>query len=100
MQSFDMKTAVDVVIAITLLECAALALHRRLTGAGMALRDIALNMASGLALMLALRSALSDAHAAWILACLLAAGLAHGADITLRWRRSAQPDSTPTGVTA
>ena len=78
---------IDLVIAVTLLECAALALYQRVTGKGLAPRDFVMNMVSGLCLMLALRSIARDAGAAWTALFLLAAGLAHGADILMRWRR-------------
>ncbi|MBC8058736.1 MAG: hypothetical protein H7Y61_19370 [Rhizobiales bacterium] len=85
--SFGIPHLVDLVIAVTLLECAALALYHRMTGRGVAPRDFAVNMLSGLFLMLALRGLASDAGIPWVAGCLLAAGLAHGTDIWLRWRR-------------
>ncbi|MES2974254.1 MAG: hypothetical protein V4757_11645 [Pseudomonadota bacterium] len=78
---------VDAVIAVTVLEALALALYHRMTGHGVAVHDYALNIASGLCLMLALRSALAGSGALWVAACLLAAGLAHGADIWRRWKK-------------
>ena len=66
---------IDVVIAITLLEAAALSLHHRLTGKGVAPGDFIVNLVSGLCLMLALRGALGDAGSTWVLAPLALAGL-------------------------
>ena len=80
---------VDLVIAFTLVEAAALLLYRSVTGRGVASGDFALNMLSGLCLMLALRGFARDSGVAWIALCLLGAGLMHGADIWLRWRRDA-----------
>jgi len=78
---------VDAVIVVTLAEFAVLLAWHKRVGAGVAPRDFALNMVSGLCLMLALRCAVRGSSAAWILALLLCAGLAHGADILRRWRR-------------
>ncbi len=85
---------IDFVIAFTVVEGAALALYHRATGKGVAPREFALNMASGLCLMLALRSLVQVAGAPWIALCLLAAGLAHGTDLLLRWRRDARTSAT------
>jgi hypothetical protein len=81
---------IDFVIAFTVVEGVALALYHRATGKGVAPREFALNLASGLCLMLALRGAVQDAGAAWIALALLGAGLAHGSDLLLRWRRGAR----------
>jgi hypothetical protein len=78
---------VDLVIAFTLIEAAVLLLYRHATGKGVAPREFALNMVSGLCLMLALRAFASDAAAPWTALCLLGAGVAHGTDMWLRWRR-------------
>ena len=96
---FGVAQIVDAVIAFTLIEVAALALHHRMTGAGVALRDIGLNVASGLCLMLALRCGVRDAGAPWIALWLLAAGLAHAADLSRRWQRDARPATiSPKGL--
>ncbi len=78
---------IDIVIAVTLLEMAALALYHRRTGRGMAPLDLVPALGAGLALMLAVRAALSDAAWMWVAAALLAAGLAHLADMRRRWPR-------------
>ncbi len=78
---------IDLVIVITLVECLGLTLYQRVTGRGVAPRDFLVNMVSGLCLMLALRCLARDAGATWVAMCLLAAGLAHGTDIWMRWRR-------------
>ena len=80
---------IDLVIAITLLEAAALSLHHRLTGSGVAPRDFIVNLVSGLCLMLALRGALGDAGSAWVLVPLALAGLTHAFDLSRRWRTRA-----------
>jgi hypothetical protein len=81
---------IDLVIAFTLVECVLLALYHRVTGKGVAPRDFGMNMLSGLCLMLALHCLARDAGAAWIALFLLAAGIAHGTDIWMRWRRDAR----------
>jgi hypothetical protein len=78
---------IDIVIVMTLLEGAALAVYHRRTGRGMAPRDFLPNLAAGLALMLALRAGLEGAGWGYVAAGLLAAGLAHAADLQRRWRR-------------
>jgi hypothetical protein len=79
---------VDIAIALTLVEGVALYAYHRFTGRGVAPRDFALNLFSGLCLMLALRFALSGIGWIGIATCLSAAGLAHAADIVRRWKRS------------
>ena len=78
---------VDAAMVLTLLEGLALALYHRVTGRGPAPQALALYLASGLCLMLALRVALAGTDAVWVVLCLSAAGLAHGADIWRRWRK-------------
>jgi hypothetical protein len=78
---------VDGVIAFLVVEVLALAVHHRLSGRGIAPREFVLNALSGLCLMLALRAALSGGAVSWIALALTAAGMAHGADLWLRWRR-------------
>ncbi len=84
---FQTGLLVDLVIALTVVEGIALALYHRASGRGVAPRDYALNLVSGLCLMLALRSVMAGAAWHWCAAALAAAGLAHGADIWRRWRR-------------
>ena len=97
--AFGLAQVVDLVIAFTLIECAALALYHRATAKGVAPRDFLANMASGFCLMLALRCAVRDASAAWVALFLLAAGIAHGTDIWMRWRRGARAASAIRRVT-
>jgi hypothetical protein len=82
---------VDAVLLITVLEGLALAAWHRATGAGVAPRDYALNLLSGLCLMVTLRGALAGAAPPWIMAGLAAAGAAHAADLWLRWRVAVRP---------
>ena len=82
-----MAQIVDAVIVLTALEGIALVVWHRRTGAGVAPRDFAANLVSGLCLMLALHAALRDLGGAWIAAFLLAAGIAHASDVWRRWAR-------------
>lgn len=77
----------DAVIALTVLEGLALWLYHRLTGRGVAPRDYALNLVSGLLLMLTLRSALHAAPWPMTMGFFAAAGAAHGIDLWRRWVR-------------
>jgi hypothetical protein len=78
---------VDLAIGLSLLEAGLLALYRKRTGRGVGLDDYALNLASGLCLMLALRAAVAGAGWAVIALFLAAAGAAHWTDLWCRWRR-------------
>jgi multisubunit Na+/H+ antiporter MnhB subunit len=80
---------VDTIIAITLLEVAALLLYHHQTKRGLGPREYLLNVVSGLCLMLALRCALAGSAWYFISAFLMAAGFAHVTDIALRLRQRA-----------
>jgi hypothetical protein len=79
---------VDLVIALTVCEGLFLAWLRRRSGKGLTLSDVVGNLAAGIFLMLALRAALlrepSENIAVWLVAALIA----HLADLYRRWRRS------------
>ncbi|RJP64609.1 MAG: hypothetical protein C4535_16965 [Comamonadaceae bacterium] len=85
------RLLLDGVMAFTVLEGLALWLFHRATGHGLAPRDYALNLVSGLCLMAALRAALSGAAWPWMAVCLAASGAAHGTDLWRRWRRQRRP---------
>ncbi len=78
---------VDLAIGLSVLEAAVLVLYRKRAGRGIGLGDYALNLASGLCLMLALRAALAGAGWAVIALFLAAAGVAHWAGLWYGWRR-------------
>jgi hypothetical protein len=94
-----LPTLIDAVIVVTLIECLALGAIRHWRGRGPAWRDVGLNIVSGLCLMLALRCLAHGEGASWVSTCLLAAGVAHGADLWRRWPRAPAHDSTA-GVVA
>ncbi len=79
---------VEFIIALTVLEACALLAYHRLTGKGLSPGHYALNLASGLCLMLAVRGLLVGDDWRWTVLCLSAAGLAHGTDL---WRRGQGP---------
>jgi hypothetical protein len=81
------RLLIDIVIAVTLIECGALVVYHHFTKRGLAPKDYLVNLCAGLCLMLALRSALADGWL-WMVLCLMAAGLAHGTDLWTRWKRS------------
>jgi hypothetical protein len=78
---------VDIVIALMVVEAAALITFHRLTGKGLNPRETITNLAAGICLFVALRLALTGAEWTWIGVALSAALLAHIADLTSRWRR-------------
>ncbi|MCU0967568.1 MAG: hypothetical protein MUF03_01895 [Rubrivivax sp.] len=77
---------VDIVLAVTLVEALVLLAYHRWTGRGLAPRDWLAGLAAGVSLLLALRVGLSGGGAVWIGAALTLSGLAHAADLRLRWR--------------
>jgi len=80
---------VDVVVAVALVELAALVAWRVATGRGLAAVDLVANLCAGLCLLGALRSVL--AVSAWPVCALwlAAAGAAHATDLVRRWRAAA-----------
>lgn len=78
---------VNAVIVLMVFEAVGLGWLYRRSGRGVPPREIQLNLLSGLALMIALRASLADAHQGIIVALLVFAGLLHGLDIRNRWRR-------------
>lgn len=77
---------VDIVIGFMAAEAALLAIHHRRSGRGLEPVALAGILLPGLALLLALRAALTGAAWPWIAGWLLAALAAHLADLRLRWR--------------
>ncbi len=78
--------AIDLILAMVVVEALALLAYRRITGRGIAAPDLIANLLAGAGLMLALRGALAGAGWPWIAVCMSAALLAHLADLWRRWR--------------
>ena len=89
---------VDAVIAVSLLEAAALFGWHHLTGAGVAPREWLANLMSGLCLMLALHGAVRERGPLWIAAFLMAAGICHAADLRRRWVRRTGRSTSRRGI--
>jgi hypothetical protein len=77
---------VDAILILVVLEAALLAAWHWRTGRGVAPAALAANLCSGGALLLAVRAALVGAWWGWVGAALLAALVAHLADLRGRWR--------------
>jgi hypothetical protein len=93
---FASGRVVDLLVLLCLLEGGLLAWWHGRGRRGPAPGDYALNLASGICLMLALRAALDRAAAHWIALALLAAGAAHGLDLWSRTRRARPGGRRPT----
>lgn len=87
LQTVGASRLLDVVMAVLLIETAALLAWHRATGRGLGARVLLPSLAAGLFLMLALRIALSGGSAAWLSLALAAAGLSHAVDLRQRWPR-------------
>ena len=83
---FTSSVLIDLVIAITIVEGLLLAGFHHVTGKGIAPGDFAVNLISGLLLMLAVRGVLVGAWWGWTAVCLTASGLVHATDLWRRWR--------------
>jgi len=79
---------VDLVLSFAVIEALVLALCCRKAARGPAFAELVPNLTAGLCLMLALRSALQGHGWAGLALWLAAAGVAHGVDLWIRWRRS------------
>ena len=90
---------IDVILALVALEGMALLLWHRRTGRGPAAIPLLCNLASGAALMLAVRAALTGATWPAVAACLLLSLVAHASELFLRVRdpqnRRVRRDYTP-----
>ena len=81
---FSTGRVVDLILAFVFLEAVFIAVHRGKTGRGVRLREIAAGMLAGVFLLLALRCALVGERWPWIATWLLAALIAHLADLAGR----------------
>jgi uncharacterized membrane protein YGL010W len=78
---------VDLVLAFVVLEAAMVLFHYRRSGRGLAPAALLSLLVPGVCLLMALRNALTGGDWVWLAAWLLAALLAHLADLKQRWRR-------------
>lgn len=86
---------VEWIIGAMLVEALVLWLWHRRHGNGLAPSAVLTILASGICLMLALRAALRGEPSVSVAAWLGAAGIAHAADLWVRWKRpvSGRPDA-------
>jgi hypothetical protein len=96
----------NLVLVISISEGLVLFGYHRLTGKGLAPQHYAMNLLSGLCLMLAIRSVAPALPAQFsdlappqllLITCLLVAGLAHWTDIYHRWNRESSRTSSHAG---
>ena len=96
---FSSGRIIDAILILVALEAAALLWWHRRTGRGPAPLPLLCNLASGAALMLAVRAALAGADWPVIAACLFGSLLAHGSELAVRLRGSSgsriQPQPEP-----
>ena len=84
-QLYQGPLVVDIAIGFITLESLLLWAFHKFTGRGIALADCVLTIVSGVCLMLALRCALTPDGWPGMALFLIAAGIAHGADLRARW---------------
>lgn len=88
---FSSGRIVDLILALMVLEGLLLVGWHRLTGKGPAPLDVVANLLAGALLLAALRAALMGAHWTHVALWLLAAFIAHLADLARRWRGALAP---------
>jgi hypothetical protein len=91
-------TLLEWVVALMVVEAAVLLVWRARTGAGLPTSAVLCVLASGIFLMLAVRAALTSASIESVAGWLLAALVAHVADVLLRWqrpKRGREPQGAP-----
>jgi hypothetical protein len=81
---------VDLILAVMVAEAVALGAWRAYSGRGIGLADLLVSLSAGVALLLALRFALTGAGWQAIAAALAAGGALHAADLARRWPRRAR----------
>ena len=85
-EAFSSGMIIDLVLALMVIEGVVLALFRARNGRGLASTSLVITLASGAALMLALRAALVGAPWPIISIWMLAGLVAHVFDLRARWR--------------
>lgn len=90
MQEFFRSGSVaDAILAVMMAEALLLLAYRKITGRGPAPADLAAMLLAGACLVLALRAGLTGAGWPVVALCLVAALVAHLADLSRRWTRAA-----------
>lgn len=92
--------AIDLVLAVVAAEAVLLSAYRVLTGGGLSLLSICSLLLPGVFLLLALKAALVNAGTTTLAICLVAALLAHMADLARRFEKSARRDRPAVGTGA
>lgn len=82
---FSGALLIDIVITVTVIEWVLLSWWHRRTGRGIPMSELQGTLMAGLYLMLALRASMVSAPWYLVALLLLAAGLAHAADLWRRW---------------
>lgn len=82
---FASGLVIDLILVLTVLEAGFLVLLHRRTGRGVPPEEFLANLISGMALMLAVRAALTGAWWGWVGFWLSAAFIAHLTDLWRRW---------------
>lgn len=90
--------SVDLVLGFAVVEALVLAVCCRRSARAPSFAELVPNLTAGLCLMLALRSALQANGWPGLALWLAAAGVAHGADLWMRWRRSGAALGGPAAV--
>jgi hypothetical protein len=78
---------VDAIIGLMVLEAIAIGAYHAGTGRGIGPVELAINLLAGVALLVALRAALTGAGWQAIAGALAVAGVLHVADLARRWKR-------------
>ena len=92
---FEDGRIVDLMIALLVVEAAAILLYRRMRGGGIAPAALLTNFGAGLSLMLALRAGLTGAGSSQLALWLAAALVFHVADLASRWERPSPSSRNP-----
>lgn len=87
----DSGRIVDIMLVVLAIEVVAVQLYRRSGRGGIGFLPMILNLGAGGSLMLALRSALTDAGWQWIVVFLLSSLVFHVADQATRWESPTAP---------
>ena len=85
-QLVDSGRIVDLILLLIVIEVVVLGVIRDRRQSGPRWRELLPNLLAGAALLLALRSAITGATWPWIATWLAAAGMAHIADLRVRWQ--------------